>query len=160
MCSVLLPIKNNGFITKFPSLSIKVERMPAVPLAVKSLDFSEGKNFLTLPIMCLLERLLNISFDSSFMVSFLKSMFFILFISDPLTNSYNLGKASFKFVLVSYPYCEKTGHAFGPISLLPLDLIIQWGSKNGNCWNSGIEYMLWLVKCLYFCGAIQYSPLK
>src|SRR6185437_5032872 len=123
---------NIGFNKKLPSLLIKLDLIPDMPLIEKSFDFNKGKNFLTLLIICLLDILLYSSLIINCKYSLFSIKFFIPFISESFTKLYIFGKNSFKFVFMSYPYCEETGQALGPISLFPLDLIIQWGSKNGN----------------------------
>ena len=76
-----------------------------------------------------LEIELRNSLDINEMKSVFRRSFFVL----PVTMSVIFESAvGISVIKLSYASGESTGTAFGPISVSPLALLIQCGSKNGN----------------------------
>src|SRR5207245_11588834 len=124
--------------------------IPAVPRSEKYSGFIFGMNFCTLSIITTLETELS----HSFATRFIKSAFMRSFFALPVTTS-----ANFEINVSTFPtYPEYvsglgTGTAFGPTSLLPSDLKIQCGSKNGKFGSFETEKIFDLtISVYYFCS--------
>lgn len=124
---------------KVSFLSINNDLIPALPLCLKSDEFNEGKNLLTLFIIFVLDKELDNSLDAIR----IKSLFRNNFITPNLEDSKSFGTTFFKLSAKLYAYGLNTGTAFGPISHLPSVLLIQWGSKKDS------QYIVALNR--YFC---------
>ena len=116
--------------TKSPSGEITGVLIPDVPRFGKFSGFTAGMNFFTLSTIADLEIELRNSLDTREMKSGFRRSFFVL----PVTISVIFERAvEISVIKLSYASGESTGTAFGPISVSPLALLIQCGSKNGNC---------------------------
>ena len=120
-------VDRESLLRPMQQVSGVVERRQALPILQNLLlEIQDGKLLITGTD---LEIELRNSLDTNEMKSGFRRSFFVL----PVTISVIFESAvGISVIKLSYASGESTGTAFGPISVPPLALLIQCGSKNGN----------------------------
>ncbi len=114
-----------------PFFVITGVRIPAVPRVVKYSGLISGMNFLTRLTIIVFDKELFHSFDTKDKNSLFSKSFFEL--PDKICPSFFIDLMGLP--TPEYVSGPNTGTALGPISVVPSDLFIQCGSKNGKLGN-------------------------